>query len=84
MDVELAFALVAAAVVVAALGLELRLFAPSRRPSRREAILWSAGWLVLAVVVAGGIGLAGGPAGEWTTVYLIERSLSFRRSYGGA
>jgi tellurite resistance protein TerC len=28
------------------------------------------------VVVAAGIALAGGPAGEWSTVYLIERSLS--------
>jgi tellurite resistance protein TerC len=28
------------------------------------------------VAVAAGIALAGGPTGEWTTVYLIERSLS--------
>jgi tellurite resistance protein TerC len=73
---ELAFALAAVATVVVALGFELRLFAPRRAPSRGEAIAWSTGWLVLAAAVAAGIALAGGPAGEWTTVYLIERSLS--------
>jgi tellurite resistance protein TerC len=62
--------------VVAGLGLELRLFAPRRAPRRAEAIAWSVGWLLLAVVVAVGIALAGGPADEWSTVYLIERSLS--------
>ena len=36
----------------------------------------SVGWLLLAGGVAAGIALRGGPAGEWTTVYLIERSLS--------
>jgi tellurite resistance protein TerC len=74
--VELAFAPAAAAAVVAGLGVESRLFAPSRAPRRTEAILWSIGWLLLAVVVAAGIAVAGGPTGEWTTVYLIERSLS--------
>jgi tellurite resistance protein TerC len=74
--VELVLAPAAAAAVVAGLGVESRLFAPSRAPRRGEAILWSTGWLVLAVAVATGIALAGGPTGEWTTVYLIERSLS--------
>jgi tellurite resistance protein TerC len=74
--VELAFAPVAAVAVAAGLGVELRLFAPSRSPGRGEAIVWSAGWLVLSAAVAAGIALTGGPAGEWTTVYLIERSLS--------
>jgi tellurite resistance protein TerC len=74
--VDIAFAPVTAAAVVAGLRLELRLFAPRRLPRRREAIVWSIGWLLLAVVVAIGIALAGGPTGEWTTVYLIERSLS--------
>jgi tellurite resistance protein TerC len=74
--VELAFAPAAAAAVIVGLGVELRLFAPSRAPRRGEAIVWSVGWLLLAVVVAGGIALTGGPAGEWSTVYLIERSLS--------
>jgi tellurite resistance protein TerC len=74
--VELAFTLAVPATVAAGLGVEQRLFAPGREPRRGEAIAWSAGWLVLAVAVAAGIALAGGPAGEWTTVYLIERSLS--------
>jgi tellurite resistance protein TerC len=39
-------------------------------------VVRSVGWLLLAGGVAGGIALTGGPAGEWTTVYLIERSLS--------
>ena len=73
---EILLALTATVVVAVALGLELRFFAPQRAPGRGEAILWAAGWLVLALAVAAGIALADGPAGEWTTVYLIERSLS--------
>jgi tellurite resistance protein TerC len=74
--VELAFAFVAAGAVVVGLGVEQRLFAPRRAPRRGEAIVWSTGWLLLAVAVAAAIALTGGPAGEWSTVYLIERSLS--------
>jgi TerC family integral membrane protein len=74
--VELALAPAAAAAVLAGLGVELRLFAPGRAPRRGEAIVWSTGWFLLAVAVAAGIALRGGPTGEWTTVYLIERSLS--------
>jgi len=73
---EIAFALAAAAVVGAALTLELRFFAPQRIPGRGEAIMWAGGWLLFALAVGAGIALAHGPAGEWTTVYLIERSLS--------
>ena len=62
--------------VAAGLGLELRLFAPNRAPRRGEAIAWSTGWLVLSGAVAAAIAVTSGPAGEWTTVYLIERSLS--------
>ena len=58
------------------LALELRIFAPGREPRRNEAIAWSIGWLALALAVAAAIAVAGGPVGEWTTVYLIERSLS--------
>ena len=73
---EVAFAYAAAATVAAGLGIELHLFAPRREPRRGEAIAWSTGWLVLSIAVAAGIALKSGPAGEWTTVYLIERSLS--------
>jgi tellurite resistance protein TerC len=73
---EIVFALAAAVVVAVALSLELRFFAPQRAPVRGEAIMWAAGWLLFALAVAGAIALADGPAGEWTTVYLIERSLS--------
>jgi hypothetical protein len=51
-------------------------FAPGRVLRPNEAILWSMGWLIVAISVAAGIGPAGGPVGEWATVYLIERSLS--------
>jgi tellurite resistance protein TerC len=74
--VDGAFAPAAAVAVAAGLGVELRLFAPKRTPRRGEAIVWSSGWLLFALAVATGIALTGGPAGEWSTVYLIERSLS--------
>jgi tellurite resistance protein TerC len=74
--VDLAFTAAAAVGVLAGLVVELMLFAPRRQPRRREAVAWSIGWVVLAAAIAVGIALAGGPAGEWTTVYLIERSLS--------
>ena len=62
----------AAAAVLAGLLAEFRLFAPGREPRRGEAI----GWLAFAAAAASVIALTGGPVGEWTTVYLIERSLS--------
>jgi tellurite resistance protein TerC len=74
--VGLAYTLAAAAAVLAGLIVEFRLFAPGREPRRGEAIAWSIGWLALAAAVATVIALASGPVGEWTTVYLIERSLS--------
>jgi tellurite resistance protein TerC len=61
---------------VAGLALERRVFAAGREPRRNEAIAWSISWLALALAVAAAIGVAGGPVDEWTTVYLIERSLS--------
>jgi TerC family integral membrane protein len=66
---------------VVGLGVELRRFAPNREPHRSEAIAWSIGWLLLAGAVAAGIALVGGPSGEWTTVYLIERSLSLENVF---
>ena len=67
---------VAAATVVVGLAVEQRFFARSRTAGHREAIVWSIGWLALALLFAGGLAIAGGPVGAWTTVYLIERSLS--------
>ena len=61
---------------MAGLALGRRVFAPGREPRRNEAIAWSISWLALALAVAAAIGVAGGPVDEWTTVYLIERSLS--------
>ena len=67
---------VAAATVVVGLAVEQRFFARGRTAGHREAIVWSIGWLALALLFAGGLAIAGGPVGAWTTVYLIERSLS--------
>jgi tellurite resistance protein TerC len=70
------FVTAGAATALAGLAVEQRFFARGRAARRGEAIAWSVGWLVLALLIAGGIAIAGGPAGAWTTVYLIERSLS--------
>ena len=73
---EIALGGAAVLAVIVGLATELRFFAPRRRPTQREAILWSIAWLLVAAAIAIGIALADGPVGEWTTVYLIERSLS--------
>jgi tellurite resistance protein TerC len=66
------------AVVVALLLVDLLLFARHREPSFREAAIWSGGWFALSLAVAPLILLLKeGPAAvDYTTVYLIERSLS--------
>jgi tellurite resistance protein TerC len=70
--------LVLSVVVVALLWLDLRFFARGREPTFREGVLWSVGWLVLSLLVAVGFAVAGDSedAVTYTTVYLIERSLS--------
>src|SRR5215210_3671332 len=68
--------LVVALIVL--LWLDLHFFARGREPSFREAVVWSIGWLVLSLAVALVV-LAfrdGEDAVLYTTVYLIERSLS--------
>ena len=65
-----------AAFVVLGLVAEQRFFARGRTAGRGAAIAWSIGWFALAMLIASGIAIGGGPAGAWTTVYLIERSLS--------
>ena len=68
------------AALVFFLWLDLHFFARGREPDFREAAIWSIGWLVLSLavsvlVVLGGVGNAN-DAVLYTTVYLIERSLS--------
>jgi tellurite resistance protein TerC len=67
-----------AALVVVLLLVDLKLFARGREPSFRESVVWSAGWFVLSLMAAPGLlVLHGGEAAvNYTTVYLIERSLS--------
>jgi len=69
-------ALVGAVVVL--LWLDLHYFARGREPSLREGLAWSIGWLVLSLLM-GLVVLAlddADAAITYTTVYLIERSLS--------
>jgi tellurite resistance protein TerC len=64
--------------VLALLWLDLKLFARGRDPSFREAAIWSIGWLVISLAAAFVV-LAfrdWDDAVLYTTVYLIERSLS--------
>ena len=60
------------------LWLDLHFFARGREPSFKEAVWWSVGWLVLALLAAIPVLLLEGSedAVLYTTVYLIERSLS--------
>ncbi len=65
-------------VLAGLLWLDLHFFARGREPHFREAVLWSVGWLVLSLVAAVALAaIDGRDAGVlYTTVYLIERSLS--------
>ena len=70
-----------AALVVALiffLWLDLHFFARGREPSFKEAAWWSVGWLVVSLLAAIPVLLVSGgnDAVTYTTVYLIERSLS--------
>jgi len=73
---------VAWAVLVAALILflciDLHFFARGREPSFREGVVWSLGWLVVSLLAAVVIAVVYDTerAINYTTVYLIERSLS--------
>jgi tellurite resistance protein TerC len=60
------------------LWLDLHFFARGREPSFKEAIWWSVGWLALSLLAAVPVLLleGGEDAVLYTTVYLIERSLS--------
>ena len=70
-----------AALIVALilfLWLDLHFFARGREPSFKEAAWWSVGWLALSLLAAIPVLVleGGNDAVTYTTVYLIERSLS--------
>jgi tellurite resistance protein TerC len=75
-DAELLAGLVVGLFVL--LWIDLHFFARGREPSFREALLWSIGWLVVSLLAAIPVLLLEGrdDAVVYTTVYLIERSLS--------
>jgi tellurite resistance protein TerC len=60
------------------LAVDLKFFARGREPDFREAVIWSIGWLVLSLLVGLLVLVTrdGEDAVLYTTVYLIERSLS--------
>ncbi len=60
------------------LAIDLRFFARGREPEFKEGAIWSIGWLVLALLAALPVLLLSDSedAVLYTTVYLIERSLS--------
>jgi len=68
----------AAGVIVGLLLVDLLLFARGREPTFREGVAWSIGWLVLSLLVAPLIAVIDttDTAIDYTTVYLIERTLS--------
>jgi TerC family integral membrane protein len=70
--------LLLAVLVVVLLLVDLKLFARGREPSFRESVVWSIGWFVLSLLAAPGLLVLqdGEAAVNYTTVYLIERSLS--------
>ena len=64
--------------LVVFLALDLHFFARGREPSFKEAALWSVGWFALALLAGVFLGVVEGSDRGllYTTVYLIERSLS--------
>jgi tellurite resistance protein TerC len=67
-----------AAVTVVFLAVDLKLFARGREPTFGEGVVWSIGWLVLALAVAPVVWLLSDAddAITYTTIYFVERSLS--------
>jgi tellurite resistance protein TerC len=65
-------------VTIVFLTVDLKFFARGREPSFREGVIWSIGWLVVALLVAPVVWVlsSGEDAVTYTTVYFIERSLS--------
>ena len=70
--------LVLAAFTVAALYVDLKLFARDREPTWKEGVWWSVGWLAISMVAALVVWALSDAddAITYTTVYFIERTLS--------
>lgn len=66
------------AIVIVSLVLDLVAHRGGRGQSRRSALAWSIGWIVLALAFAGWIWHArgGGDAQDFVSAYLMEKSLS--------
>jgi tellurite resistance protein TerC len=69
---------VLAVALVAFLWIDLKLFARGREPTFREGAVWSVGWLLVSLLAGVVVWVVSGPddAILYTTVYLVERSLS--------
>jgi TerC family integral membrane protein len=67
-----------AAITVGLLLVDLKVFAPDRTPTFREGVVWSIGWLGLALLMAPVVWLisSADDAVTYTTIYFVERSLS--------
>ena len=67
-----------AAITVGLLFVDLKVFAPDRTPTFREGVVWSLGWLALALLMAPVVWLisSADDAVTYTTIYFVERSLS--------
>jgi tellurite resistance protein TerC len=70
--------LVLMGLTVVFLAVDLKLFARNREPTFREGVIWSIGWLVVALLASVVVLVLSNAedAVTYTTVYFIERSLS--------
>ena len=64
------------ALVLTAVVVEQRWFAPGREPRPRESLIWATGWLSLAIALGLGLSLVGDRGSAYATVYALERALS--------
>jgi tellurite resistance protein TerC len=67
-----------ALVTIGLLVVDAKVFAPGRAPTFREGVVWSIGWLGLALLMAPLVWLlsSADDAVTYTTIYFVERSLS--------
>jgi tellurite resistance protein TerC len=77
-DESIVYWVALAVAVVVFLEIDLHWFARGREPTFREGVVWSIGWLVVSLLAALPILALRGSSDaiQYTTVYLIERSLS--------